>query len=296
MGVARDEGVWQARPRPPHDPPSPTHHPSPQVWNAVDNQARRDHTSIIHGKYSHEETVATASFAGTYLVVRDLDEARYVCDYILNGGDRAEFLAKFAKATSAGFDPDVDLERVGLANQTTLLRDETTEIGKLLERTQLQKHGAARLKDVYMVMDTICDATQERQDAVHALVGAGAGDTDLDMVLVVGGFNSSNTSHLQEIPEHKGVPSFWVDGARCVDVAANSVTHKLASGEMVTTAPWIPTDKPLKIGVTSGASTPDRAVEEVLDAVFAIRDPSFAGVPPAPELAGLAKARPSEEH
>ena len=262
-----------------------------KVWNAVDNQARREHTSIIHGKYSHEETVATASFAGTYLIVRDLDEARYVCDYILNGGDRAAFLAKFENATSAGFDPDADLVRVGLANQTTMLRDETLAIGKLLEATQMRKHGVENLASHYMVMDTICDATQERQDAVHELTVEAP-----DMMLVVGGFNSSNTSHLQEIPEAAGVPSFWVDGARCVDVAANTITHKLADGTMVTTAGWLPpADVPLTLGVTSGASTPDRAVEEVLDAVFAIRDPGFAGFKPAPELAAAARARP-EEH
>jgi 4-hydroxy-3-methylbut-2-enyl diphosphate reductase len=147
-----------------------------------------------------------------------------------------------------------------------------------------------------MVMDTICDATQERQDAVHELVdeGAGAGTPPPpDMMLVVGGFNSSNTSHLQEIPEAAGVPSFWVDGARCVDVAANTITHKLANGEMVTTKDWLPpASTPIVLGVTSGASTPDRAVEEVLDAVFAIRDPGFGGVVPDASLAGAAKARP----
>jgi 4-hydroxy-3-methylbut-2-enyl diphosphate reductase len=147
-----------------------------------------------------------------------------------------------------------------------------------------------------MVMDTICDATQERQDAVHELVdeGAGAGaPPPPDMMLVVGGFNSSNTSHLQEIPEAAGVPSFWVDGARCVDVAANTITHKLANGEMVTTKDWLPpASTPIVLGVTSGASTPDRAVEEVLDAVFAIRDPGFGGVAPDASLAGAAKARP----
>ena len=277
-----------------------------KVWNAVDNQARKAHTSIIHGKYSHEETVATASFAGTYLVVRDLDEARYVCDYILNGGDRAEFLAKFAKATSPGFDPDTDLGRVGLANQTTMLRDETTAIGKLLEATQMRKWGPEKLGEHYMVMDTICDATQERQDAVHALVAnpetggvATPADAPPDMVLVVGGFNSSNTSHLQEIPEARGVPSFWVDGARCVDVASNTITHKLAHGDMVTTSPWIPAGPdagPLTIGVTSGASTPDRAVEEVLEAIFKIRDPSFAGVRPDPSLAAAGVGRPADGH
>ena len=261
-----------------------------KVWNAVDNQARKDHTSIIHGKYSHEETVATASFAGTYLIVRDLDEARYVCDYIVNGGDKAEFLAKFVNAMSAGFDPDRDLTRVGLANQTTMLRDETLAIGKLLESTMMRKHGVENVAKHYMVMDTICDATQERQDAVTDLTTAKP-----DMMIVVGGFNSSNTSHLQEIPEAAGVPSFWVDGARCVDAASNTITHKLAHGDMVTTESWIPTDgRPITIGVTSGASTPDRAVEEVLEKVFAIRDPAFSGVAPAPQLAAAARARPAD--
>ena len=118
-----------------------------KVWNAVDNQSKKDHTSIIHGKYSHEETVATASFAGTYLIVRDLEEAQYVCDYILEGGDAVAFKQKFSNAMSAGFDPDADLARVGLANQTTMLRDETTAIGKLIEKTMLRKHGADKLAD-----------------------------------------------------------------------------------------------------------------------------------------------------
>ena len=110
-------------------------------------------------------------FAGTYVVVKDLPEAEYVCSYILNGGDRAEFLAKFENATSPGFDPETDLERVGVANQTTMLKGETEAIGKLLERTILTKYGPAKLNDYFMVMDTICDATQERQDAVYDMTG-----------------------------------------------------------------------------------------------------------------------------
>ncbi|KAK9835932.1 hypothetical protein WJX84_010530 [Apatococcus fuscideae] len=183
-----------------------------KVWNAVDRQARKSHTSIIHGKYSHEETVATASFATTYLIVRDLTEAQEVCDYIINGGDKQAFLQKYSKAISEGFDPDRDLVRVGLANQTTMLRDETLEIGKMLERTMMQKYGPAELKEHYMVMDTICDATQERQTAVYDLVDKKPDMPEpekLDMMIVVGGFNSSNTSHLQEIPEMRGIPSFW---------------------------------------------------------------------------------------
>jgi 4-hydroxy-3-methylbut-2-enyl diphosphate reductase len=252
-----------------------------KVWNAVDNQARKGHTSIIHGKWAHEETVATASFAGTYLVVKDVAEAQYVCDWILGGGDSADFYARFdPEAMSAGFDPQADLARVGMANQTTMLKGDTEAIGKMLEKTMMQKHGPAALNDHFMIMDTICDATQERQDAVYDMTaaGAGAGDGQIDMLLVVGGFNSSNTSHLQEIGEMKGIPSFWVDSAARIDVAANAVTHKLAHGELVETACWLP-EGPITVGVTSGASTPDKAVEDVLDRLFRIKDPAFAGVP-----------------
>ncbi|KAK9798521.1 hypothetical protein WJX73_007026 [Symbiochloris irregularis] len=262
-----------------------------KVWNAVDNQARKQHTSVIHGKYSHEETVATASFAATYLIVRDLEQTQYLCDYILNGGNKQHFLDTFENAMSEGFDPEQDLERVGLANQTTMLRNETMQIGKLLEKTMMKRYGPENLKEHYMVLDTICDATQERQDAVTKLANVDkmVEATPPDMMLVVGGFNSSNTSHLQEIPENAGLPSFWVNAAACVDADANSIQHKLAHGELVTTQPWLP-DGPLTIGVTSGASTPDSAVEQVLDKVFRIRDPSFKGIEARMELLKLKKA------
>ena len=251
-----------------------------KVWNAVDNQARKGHTSVIHGKWAHEETIATASFATTYVIVKDLKEAEYVCNYILNGGDREEFLEKFKNALSEGFDPDVDLNRVGVANQTTMLKGETEAIGKLLEKTMMQKYGPAELNEHFMVMDTICDATQERQDAVYDMTGK-QNDPEgrLDMMIVVGGFNSSNTSHLQEIGEMKGIPSFWVDTADRIDVESNKILHKLAHGELVETSNWLP-EGPFVVGVTSGASTPDRAVEDVLDRVFRIKDPSFTGIQP----------------
>ena len=252
-----------------------------KVWNAVDNQARKGHTSIIHGKWAHEETVATASFAGTYLIVKDLKETQYVCDYIMEGGSKEEFMSKFSNAMSAGFDPDVDLARIGMANQTTMLKGETEAIGKMLENTMMKKYGPANLNEHFMIMDTICDATQERQDAVYELVAHQdpADEQRLDMMIVVGGFNSSNTSHLQEIGEMKNIPSFWVDTGARIDVEKNTITHKLAHGELVETQCWLP-DGPITIGVTSGASTPDRAIEDVLDRVFKIKDPSFSGIAP----------------
>ena len=264
-----------------------------KVWNAVDNQARKGHTSIIHGKWEHEETIATASFAGSYLVVKSLKEAEYVCNYILNGGDKAEFLAKFTNAMSEGLDPEKDLLRVGMANQTTMLKGETEAIGKLLEKTMMQKYGPAALNEHFMIMDTICDATQERQDAVYDMTGKqDNAEEKLDMMIVVGGFNSSNTSHLQEIGEMKGIPSFWVDSAARIDINANKITHKLAHGELVETECWLP-EGPIMIGVTSGASTPDKAVEDVLDRVFKIKDPSFQGIPA--RLTSVAKPDHGEE-
>jgi len=208
-----------------------------------------------------------------------MKEAHYVCDYIMEGGDRAEFMAKFENAMSAGFDPDVDLDRIGMANQTTMLKGETEAIGKLLESTMMKKYGPANLNEHFMIMDTICDATQERQDAVYELTAHQdpADDERLDMMIVVGGFNSSNTSHLQEIGEMKNIPSFWVDTGARIDVEKNTITHKLAHGELVETQCWLP-EKPITIGVTSGASTPDRAIEDVLEKVFKIRDPSFTGI------------------
>ncbi|KAI8477341.1 MAG: 4-hydroxy-3-methylbut-2-enyl diphosphate reductase [Monoraphidium minutum] len=258
-----------------------------KVWNSVDIYGRKKFTSIIHGKYSHEETVATASFADTYIIIRDLDEANYVCEYILKGGDKDEFLSKFSKAVSAGFDPEKDLQRVGLANQTTMLKGDTQEMGKMFERTMLSKYGPSALSEHFMLMDTICDATQERQDALYEITD----DKSINMMIVVGGFNSSNTSHLQEIAEHKGIPSFWVDSAARIDVSGNKLLHKTGWGELKETTNWIP-DGPLTIAITSGASTPDRAIEEVLDKVFRIRDPSFAGITPK---ACAAVATPEDE-
>lgn len=271
-----------------------------KVWNAVDNQARKQHTSVIHGKWAHEETVATASFATKYLIVKDLAEAQFVVDFIGGRKTSEELFDTFhPNAYHKGFDPDQDLQSIGIANQTTMLKGDTEKIGKMLESAMLQKVGPAELKGHFVIMDTICDATQFRQDAVYDMVAnQDQPQQALDMMLVVGGFNSSNTSHLQEIGEHKGVPSFWVNGPDCIDVASNSIQHKTSWGELATTEDWLPSG-PLTIGVTSGASTPDRSVEDVLDQVFRIKDSSFTGIPPLElsekELAAAAADRP-EEH
>jgi 4-hydroxy-3-methylbut-2-en-1-yl diphosphate reductase len=235
-----------------------------KVWGALDKHKRANCTSLIHGKWAHEETVATASFADKYIVVLNMSEAEYVADYILNGGNRDEFLAKFKNAMSADFDPDSDLEAVGVANQTTMLKSETAAIGKLFERTMMRKFGTADLKQHFVAYDTICDATQERQDAMVELLQ----DKSVDMMIVVGGFNSSNTSHLQEMAEHAGIISYWVDRPDCVG-PGNSIVSRSSNGIEQVFKDWLPS-KDLVIGVTSGASTPDKVVEDVMENIFMI--------------------------
>ena len=235
-----------------------------KVWNTVEKHKKKDHTSIIHGKYNHEETVATSSFAGKYLVVLNLDQARYVADYILQGGDRQEFLNRFSRAYSPGFDPDTDLQRIGIANQTTMLKGETEQIGKLFEHTMLQKYGPQALNDHFLSFNTICDATQERQDAMFNLV-----EEPLDVMVVIGGYNSSNTTHLQEIAIERQIPSYHVDSPDRLG-PGNCIEHKPLHGDLTVTSNWLP-DGVITVGITSGASTPDRAVEEVIERIFAIK-------------------------
>ncbi|MGB5136711.1 MAG: 4-hydroxy-3-methylbut-2-enyl diphosphate reductase [Prochlorococcaceae cyanobacterium] len=229
-----------------------------KVWNTVEKHKKHAFTSIIHGKVKHEETLATSSFAGTYLVVLDLAEAQLVCDYILGKGDREAFMARFEKACSPGFDPDRDLVRVGVANQTTMLKSETEEIGKLFERTMLQRYGPAELNDHFLAFNTICDATQERQDAMFSLV-----DEPLDLMVVIGGYNSSNTTHLQEIAVSRGIRSFHIDTPERIG-PGNRITHKPLGGDLELEEPFLP-EGAIRVGITSGASTPDRIVEEVIE-------------------------------
>jgi 4-hydroxy-3-methylbut-2-enyl diphosphate reductase len=233
------------------------------VWKNVRRYADSGFTSVIHGKPWHEETRATASQAvergGHYLVVHGDSEAQMVCDYIRRGGDRQAFLVRAAGAVSDGFDPDRDLERLGLANQTTMLMVESLAIGDTLKAALVERWGASNLAAHFQSFDTICSATQDRQNAVLALLR----ERTLDVMIVVGGYNSSNTANLARACADT-CPTFHVSDAGCL-VSADRIRHWPAgsSTERITEG-WLPPGGRVSIGVTSGASTPDNTLAETI--------------------------------
>ena len=239
------------------------------VWKRVRQYANDSVTSIIHGKAWHEETKATSSRAmanggGHYLVVFTLAETDYVCNYILNGGDKEEFLSKFKGAYSAGFDPDVHLKAVGVANQTTMLRGETEEVQRRLRAAMETKFGAAELDKHFRFFDTICGATQDRQDALQKLLA-----DPLDLLLVIGGYNSSNTSHLAEMGEAK-LPTFFIKNAAKM-VSDKSIQHyNQHLHKEVETKDWLPTGN-ITVGITAGASCPNNLIEDTIRRLFELR-------------------------
>ena len=229
------------------------------VWKNVRRYAEGGYTSVIHGKVWHEETQATASHAvtygGRYLVVLDDRETRVVCDYIRAGGDREAFLAQFGRVASAGFDPDRDLNRIGLANQTTMLMSESLSIGEMLKQAVLDRYGAAELSEHFQAFDTICSATQDRQDAVVAMLA----EAPPDLMIVIGGYNSSNTCNLARICAER-CPTFHIADPDCL-VSAESIRHRPVGAKAETeTTGWLPPTGGVTVGLTSGASTPDNLV------------------------------------
>jgi len=243
-----------------------------KVWTTVDKHQRADMTSLIHGKWQHEEAVATASMCDTYLIVKNMDEAAEVASYILQepGSITTEqLMEKFKEAMSPHFDPKKHLKKIGLANQTTMYKKETQAIGRLFEKTMMQAYGAENIKEHFAAFDTICDATQVRQDAITEMSDSD-GAKDLDFILVVGGWDSSNTAHLLEIPIDAGLPAYHVNVPGCIQ-PANTIEHRLVDGSIVTTADFLPLDRPARVGITSGASTPDSVVQDCLEAIILIK-------------------------
>jgi 4-hydroxy-3-methylbut-2-en-1-yl diphosphate reductase len=256
------------------------------VWKRVEVYARDGFTSLIHGKYYHEETRATASQVekypgGQYLVVRDMAEAELVMDYIeASGGgtpsrpamSRDAFLGKFAIAASDGFDPDLHLAKIGVANQTTMLARESLAIGAAVGEAMARAYGDAHKAEHFRTFDTICSATQDRQDAVTELLRE-----PLDLMVVVGGYNSSNTISLAALCAEQ-VPTYHIADPDEIDVAANAVRYRRIDKHHHedTMTPWLPIGAPLRIGITAGASTPNNKIGDAVARIFAIR-----GIDPA---------------
>jgi 4-hydroxy-3-methylbut-2-enyl diphosphate reductase len=239
------------------------------VWKRVRQNALEEVTSIIHGKASHEETRATASRAlgngsGRYLIVLNLDEADRVCEYILGKLNREDFLRQFEGRFSDGFDPDIHLQRIGVANQTTMLREETEAVQRKLKEAVLQRDGN---DSNFRLFDTICGATQDRQDALKELL-----QQPMDLLLVVGGYNSSNTTHLAEMGEQQ-VPTYFIRNQECLESPGLIRHYDLhEKREVSSLISWLPQASiPVRVGITAGASCPNNLIEEVMIRVLSLR-------------------------
>ena len=245
------------------------------VWKRVESYARDGFTALIHGKNYHEETKATSSQVnkypgGKYLVVRDMNEARMVCDYIegreKEEGRKERFLEHFKGKMSPGFDPDRDLQRVGVANQTTMLSGESLAIAAEVRKSMARRWGQAAASEHFRTFDTICSATQERQDAVLKLIAE-----PLDLMVVIGGYNSSNTTHLAAICNER-VPTYHIEDATCIDIEHGSIRFRPVGihSQEETREGWLPEGR-LTIGITAGASTPNNKIGETIERIAALR-------------------------
>ena len=243
------------------------------VWKRVTRYAKKGFTSIIHGKYYHEETKATASQThkddgnGKYLIVRNLKEIGHVTDFILGKIDAEELTENLSHGMSPGFDPDEDLERVGIANQTTMLMSETLAVGEELRKAMIERYGEENLDEHFELFDTICSATQDRQDALFDLL-----EQPLDAMIVIGGYNSSNTNNLAIIASERVPKAYHIASGDCIE--GDRIRHKpagtpLDAREEVEEEDWLP-EGPIRIGLTAGASTPNSqiglAVGHILEA------------------------------
>ena len=241
-----------------------------KVWRRVRGYAKDGITSIIHGKSNHEETRATASRAlgesgdGHYLVVLTLADVDYVCDYLRHGGDKINFLERFQGDHSRGFDPDLHLRQIGVANQTTMLKTETEEIQRRLRKAIIERDGTDA---AFQMFDTICGATQERQDALFEMLRK-----PMDLLLVIGGYNSSNTAHLVEIAEPE-VPTFFIRDSSRIKSLEEIVHYDLHHREEKSSdySRLFADHRPVTIGITAGASCPNNLIEETLFKIFELR-------------------------
>jgi 4-hydroxy-3-methylbut-2-enyl diphosphate reductase len=224
------------------------------------------YTTVIHATLGHDETNATCPLirheGGAYLVLRDPEEAEVLCAFLEGRIPGAELLARLGAGTSPGFDPDRDLQRIALINQTTMLATESREIGRQIEAAIRRRGGEAGLAASFRDFDTICNATQENQDAMVALVEA----RKVDLMLVVGGYNSSNTKNLARIARLRGVPTYHIEDAGSLE--RDRIRHQPVDAVEETETPhWLPAEGPVRVGFTAGASTPDTRLAAVISRV-----------------------------
>lgn len=237
------------------------------VWKRVESYAEDGFTAIIHGKHWHEETRATSSRVnkypgGKYLVVRDMEEAEEVCAYIRGEGDRDAFLEQFGHCSSEGFDPDEHLGRVGVANQTTMVASDSLAIADRLHDAMIDRWGEEEAEERFRSFDTICSATQDRQDAIEEMM-----ESPPDLMVVIGGYNSSNTNHLAHLCSQE-VPTFHIEDADCVDPVTGIISHKEIMGEEIYASDaWLP-EGDVEIGLTAGASTPNNKIGETVERIL----------------------------
>lgn len=233
------------------------------VWKRVEKYAQDGFTAVIHGKYSHEETRATSSRVlqfpgGHYLIVRDKKQTQLVCEFIRGKAPAEVLVEKLGKGMSPGFEPARHLVRIGVANQTTMLSSESLEIASMLRAALAERYGEEHIDEHFRSFDTICSATQDRQDAIHEL-----GRKGMDLILVIGGFNSSNTTHLIEIAS-RYTCAYHIEDASDL-ISANEIRHKCWDRQEPERATdWLPAKRPLRVGITGGASTPNRSIGQTI--------------------------------
>ncbi|KUG26341.1 4-hydroxy-3-methylbut-2-enyl diphosphate reductase [hydrocarbon metagenome] len=237
-----------------------------KVWNRAYELGDKEYTVIIHGKHNHEETRATFSHSvrnAKSVIVRDIKETETLAKIILGIFPKEDFYKIFDGKYSEDFNVEKDLEKVGVVNQTTMLASETQEIADLLKRTMIDKHGEQSIKDHFAdTRDTLCYATNDNQSATYGLL-----ETNADLAIVVGGYNSSNTSHIVELLEEK-FPTYFINNADKI-LSEKLISHfNFHSKEEITTGNFLPTNEPVKIVLTSGASCPDAYVDEVLNRIL----------------------------
>jgi 4-hydroxy-3-methylbut-2-enyl diphosphate reductase len=247
------------------------------VWKRVESYARDGFTAIIHGKYFHEETRATSSQVlrhpdGRYLVVRDMEETDLVCGFIRGAVDASKIRERFLDRASAGFDPERDLARIGVANQTTMLASESLAIAARLGEAIADRYGDEAVGEHFRSFDTICSATQDRQDAVQDMM-----KNPPDVMIVIGGFNSSNTNHLAALCA-RSAPTYHIESSLGIDAETGVITYKPAgTQETAEATDWIP-EGPVEIGLTAGASTPDSLIGETAECILRMHGVDPAGI------------------